>query len=220
MKLLIIASLFVSLGATAQVTSPLFTDSKGSIIKGKAYGNIVGSPYLVSDWTKGAIKTNSGKILREILLKYDIAGEKLLFQTSNGDSMYFAEPVIEFEIMPTGSSVPLKFTNGGPAGSEIQNKGFLQNISLGKINLYKKYNMSIIESKGYGSQSGDKSFNPSATYYLSKDGKLSKISPSKKSVLVLFPNKEKEISEYLKNNLINFKNDEDLRKLFDFLNQL
>lgn len=190
------------------------------MIKGKANGDVSGSPYLFNYWSKGTIKTSSGKIQREMSLKFDVSQEKLLFQTSEGDSMYFAEPIDEFELLSSNSPIPLKFTFNFPASYNIASKGFIQNISTGKISLYKKYNISIMESKGYGAQSVNKNFNPTTSFFIFKDGSLTKFFPSKKNVLVLIPNKEAEITEFMKKNTINFKTDEDLKKVFDFINQL
>ncbi|WP_421942483.1 hypothetical protein [Pedobacter sp.] len=220
MKLLIIALTLISGSAIAQVTSPMITDSRGGLIAAKPYGDVTGTPYLYNYWAKGTVKTTNGQVTRDMFLKYDVVSEKLLFQTSKGDSMYFADPVLEFEIMPSNSTLPIKFTNGFPKSENISSPGFLENIAVGKITLYKKHNISTVENKAY-SGAMNKTFKPtSATYYIHKDAKLNKISPSKKSVVSLVPTKEKEITEFIQQNNTNFKNDGDLKKLFDFINQL
>jgi len=219
MKVLLFAFLIVSSGAFAQVTSPLFTDSRGKIIKSTTYDDVSGSPYLLEKWEKGSVKTGSGKTFADLNLKYDIAGERLLYLNKQGDSMTFAEPIVAFELNSEKSAVPLKFVNSLPKADNLKENTFLQIIATGKSSLYKKYNVAIIESKGYGAQSTKRLFNPSVTYYILKDGVLQKINLSKKSIASTFPSKEKEILDFLKVQKIDFKNDLDLQKLFDVINQ-
>ena len=210
---------FCSIAAHAQYTIQPYGDMQGTPLKEIKYENVIGTPYFLDFWSKGKVTTKSGKNYLDMPLKYDIMNDKLIFQGDGGNMMYFAEPVSTFEITDTGLSTNYKFINGLPIIDGLNQSSFFQIIASGKISLFKRVYKKITESTGYGSASVNKSFNNYSTYYVLQNGNLSKISINKKSLIALLPNKEKEITDYLKKEKTDFKQDSDLNKFFTYLNE-
>ncbi len=218
--LLFTVAMFASSVAGAQVvSSPYIVDEKGAPIKAKKIENVTGSPYLYENWASGKVKTVSGRTFKDLELKYDVIDDRVIFKNSDGSSMYFSEPIAEFELKLADGKTET-FISGLPAGEKITNKSILQCVAPGKIGLYKKHSMNMIASKGYGAQNVSETYNASSSYYTLIGDKWTKISPSKKSVIALLPSKEAEISSYIKNEKIDFKQDGDLNKLFSYINTL
>jgi hypothetical protein len=219
MKYLIIVLSLCSIAVHAQYTIQPYGDMQGTPLKEIKYENVSGTPYLQDFWSKGKVTTKSGKHYVDMPLKYDIMNDKLIFEGEGGNMMYFAEPVSAFEIADTDLSTSYKFINGLPIIDGLNSSSFFQTIASGKISLFKRVYKKITESIGYGSATVNKSFNNYSTYYVLQSGNLSKISINKKSLIGLLPNKEKEITDYLKKEKTDFKQDSDLNKFFTYLNE-
>ncbi len=57
-------------------------------------------------------------------------------------------------------------------------------------------------------------------YYLKSNNDIEKISVKKKKILGLFTNKSKAVANFAKENKLSFKNDNDLRKIFEYYSTL
>lgn len=221
MKLLVLSLMLISASAIAQSTSPLFTDSRGTLIKKDRYADVSGSPYLFEEWSNGSVKTKSGKVYNDLQLKYNILTQMLMFKNEEGESFSFVDPLQEFQITQKQGDAPKVFVSGLPKTDEITDNSFLQKIAGGKISLFKRYHVDLNQSSGgYGAQKGEKSFITSFTYYILRDNVLKKISLSKKTLTSILPGIETEIYNFIREKKIDLKKDNDLKKLFDFANNL
>jgi len=194
-------------------------DIQGTPLREIKYESIDGTPYFLDIWLKGKVSTKSGKHFVDIPLKYDIVNDKVIFKGKDGNIMDFLEPVSTFEIIDADLSNSYKFTNGLPITDGLDASAFFQIIASGKISLYKRVYKKTTESKDYGSATVKKSFDNYMAYYVLQNGNLTKISINKKSLIGLLPNKEKEITDYLKKEKTDFKQDSDLNKFFTYLNE-
>ncbi|MGM9474982.1 hypothetical protein ACS5PU_01080 [Pedobacter sp. GSP4] len=219
MKYLIIMLSLCSVAVHAQFVSERLGDMRGAPLREIKYENVSGTPYLLDFWSKGNVTTKSGKRYADLQLKYDIMGDQLIYQDAGGNPMYFVDPLSAFEITTVDSSANYKFINGLPAIDGLNQASFFQLIATGKLTLLKRVYKKITESKEYGSATVDKSFNTYSGYYVLQNSALSKISINKKSLLGLAPDKEKEITDYLKKEKIELKEDKDLSKFFAYLNK-
>jgi hypothetical protein len=57
-------------------------------------------------------------------------------------------------------------------------------------------------------------------YFKAEDNTVTAFKPKKKSVVTLFPNKSSEVSDYIKGNKLNVKDENDLVKVFNYYNTL
>jgi len=205
--------------ASAQYAVQPYGDVQGTPLKEVRYTEVSGSAYFFDNWSKGKIITKSGKMYQVDSLKYDLIDDQLVFLGDKGIQMHFAEPVTKFEI-ENGLGEKSYFVNGLPSAEGLNSNSYLEVIYDGKVALYKRTSKVVVEDKPYGSATVNKSFKLNNSYYTFQDGTLKKISLSSKTVLTLFESKKTEITDYLKNTKVNFKNDQDLKNLFIYFNKL
>ncbi|WP_343523310.1 hypothetical protein [Pedobacter sp.] len=218
MKYIFLMLTFISLKSYSQYALTPFADVQGTMLREIKYEDVKGSPYLSDNWTLGKVTTKSGKQYVDVPLKYNVMDDKLIFKHENGNQMYFVEPVTAFELNNLISGTSAKFVSGLPAIDHYNALSYYEVIFSGPISLFKKTNKVITESKEYGSALINKSFNTTLNYFTLSDGKISKITPNRKAISTLFPSKEQQLNDYLKKEKIDLKNDEDLKKLFAYLN--
>lgn len=209
--------MFISFVAQAQYEILPFGDVQRTPIKEIKYTDVTGSPYFYDFWVKGKVTLQNGKSYINDSLKYNIIDDKLIFKNDDGALMYFAEPVKEFELSGIALN-PMHFTNGLPAVNGLNSNSYYQVIATGKIGLLKKVSKNITETKQYGSAVINKAFNTTYSYYSFQNGTLAKIIPNRKAIIALFDIKEDLLNDFLKKEKIDFKKDEDLYKLFTYLN--
>ncbi|TCD22112.1 hypothetical protein EZ456_18390 [Pedobacter psychrodurus] len=220
MKYLFLLLSLISIKSYSQYALSPFADAQGTLLREIKYEDVTGSPYLFDYWIKGKVTTKSGKHYVDMPLKYNVMDDKLIFKHENGNLMYFAEPVTEFELLNPELNISNKYINGLPAIDHFNSASYFKVIFSGQTSLFKKTNKKIIESKQYGSAITNKSFNTTNSYFVLSNGNFLKITPTKKAILVLFPSKEQELNNYLKKEKIDFKQDSDLKKLFEYINKI
>ncbi|MBC6111632.1 hypothetical protein ACFOG5_20470 [Pedobacter fastidiosus] len=219
MKKLLIGLLFVATFAKAQKEIKPFGDALNTPLREKQYVDVSGSPYLFDAWAKGKVTTKSGKLFNVDSLKYDLIDDQLIFKDEKGVLMHFEEPITKFEI-ENGLGGVSYFVNGLPASDGSNPSSYFEIINKGKVSLYKRSTKTIVEDKPYGSATVNKSFQPNNSYFVLQEETLKKINLNSKNAIALFESKKAEMTDYLKKNKVNFKNDEDLKNLFTYFNKL
>ncbi len=220
MKYLFLVLSLISLNSYSQYALTPFAEVQGTQLREIKYEDVTGSPYLFDYWVNGKVTTKSGKHYENMPLKYNVMDDKLIFKHENGNLMYFAEPVTTFELLNPDLNISNKYINGLPVIDHFNNDSYFEVIFSGQTSLFKKTNKKIIESKQYGSAVVNKSFNTTNSYFTLSDGNFAKITPTKKAISALFPTKEQELNNYLKKEKIDFKQDKDLKKLFEYLTKI
>jgi hypothetical protein len=180
--------------------------------------DVDGDPYLYDRWLPGKVLTVSGKVYENLKIKYDIYSDFLLFAYDSADEpLKFADDVKSFTLI---LSEPQVFYNGFPAIDNQTSQSYYQVLSKGAIMLLKRATKVINESKGYNTNVITKSYQNHNKYYIYSDGKISSTDNPKKALYSLAVNRKAQLDEFVKNNSINFKKDEDLSKVFNFYNNL
>jgi hypothetical protein len=199
----------------AQTYQTYVHDIDGKPISLRNYTNVTGSPYLNDTWNKGSIITESGKTFVDIQLKYNIVEDVIYFNSDKNEPKLFVEPVKSFEFDNDG--IRKNFSNGFPDVDNFNYSTYYQILYKGaKASLLYKNSKYITEAKAYGSATIEKKFTDNSSYYILRNGSMEKFKPSKKEILALFNDKSNEVNSYLKKSDIDFKNNADLAKVFDF----
>ncbi len=202
---------FIALNVKAQYVQ----DTNGKPVMSKDYTNVTGSPYLYDSWSNGFITTTNGKIFNNLFLKYDLIEDVIYFKSSKNEPLLFVEPIKSFELELNNKKAV--FTNGFPTIDNYTSLSYYQVIFKDDMtSLLMKNKKYISEIKPYNSSTTEKKFVDNITYYIFRNGKMEKFKPSKKEILTLFSDKSEQINEFIKSSKIDFKNDEDLAKIFDF----
>src|SRR6476661_1668473 len=208
-------SLLFALAVSATtVNAQYLNDYQGRPVLTKKYTDVIGEPYLNTDWKDAIVKLADNRTLSNVPLKYDLVEEKPVFTDNKGTVLDFVDEVREFKF-EAGTEVFL-FRNGYKPVDNRGSKQFYQVIYDGGIQLLKRVNASIMETRAYNSATSTKTITPQAQYFLVKDNQPVKIKKDKKAVLDFLSDKAPKLETYIKDNQLNLKNDSDLVKLLAY----
>lgn len=207
------------------VTIPSFLKAQGlQEMQGRPvfeqnFTDIIGKPFLYDEWVRGNVELSNHQVFNDLALKYNTYTDEVYYkEPTNGNAMNFLDPVVKFDLDKNGELET--YANGFPRLNNFGSKTYYQILADGKAKLlYKRYK-ALIESKDFNSATSTKSFSEYNGYYFFKDGVIQKIRPSKKEFLTLFKDKEEQVKDYQKKELIDYKSNSDLIKLVLFYNSL
>lgn len=195
-----------------------FVDRTGIPIPSTTYGNVEGSPYVVDTWLPGQAVTAGGKTYKMLQLKYDEVADMLIFLPEKGpDALQFAEPIKTFSLNGPNELV---YLNGFPAIGKQTEKSYYQVIAAGNITLLKRNNKTVHDRKAFNTNLITQEFVDNVVYYLYKDGKITVFKKGKGALLEAMADKGSDVNKFLASNKVDFKQDQDLKKLIDYYNKL
>ncbi|RYU95957.1 hypothetical protein [Emticicia agri] len=194
-------------------------DVNGRPLLAGKYVDLVGTPYLFEDWTKGEVTLENGKNHKDLDLKYDQIEGIVFFKGKNGADMGFTSMVKSFILYP--NNVAMSFVQI-PEIKETERDPYFEVLSDGKkVKLLKKTKKVIREGKAYGSASGTRTFSENTIYYLLKaDGTYTKVKKDKKAIINALSDKSVEVEQYIKDNKTNFKEDASVAAVVNYYNTL
>lgn len=196
-------------------------DVNSKPLLGGKYVDIVGSPYLFENWTKGEVTLSNGKNHKDLDLKYDQIEGIVFFKGKNGADLGFTDPVKSFILYP--NNVAMSFIQVPEIKEkEAEKDPYFEVLSDGKKVKFLKKTMKVIrEGNAYGSATLTKKFAENTAYYILKaDGTYTKIKKDKKSITSALSDKSAEVEQYMKDNKTNFKEDTSVAAVIDYYNTL
>ncbi|PLK46212.1 hypothetical protein [Emticicia sp. TH156] len=213
--LLNLSMLFCCITAQAQYMQ----DVSGKPLLAGKYVDVVGTPYLFENWTKGEVILADGKAYKELDLKYDQVEGLVFFKGKKGEDLGFTTVVKSFKLFP--GSIPMVFIQV-PQIKDGEKDPYFEVLHEGKnVKFLKKTVKTIREGNSYGSASSTKKFTENIQYYLLKsDGTYAKIKKDKKSILNTLGDKSEALEKFIKDNKTNFKEDASVSALIEYYNTL
>ncbi len=199
--------LLFSLKLKAQFVEDIY----GTPYMSKQEGEIDGSPFFLNSWNKGIVILMNEKKIKDIELNYEQYLDQPVFKDKTGNILLFEFPVREFVITTPINSYHFK------NGYLTDEKHYYQILVSGSVTLLKRDIKVINTIKQYSSASITKSYQQVIAYYLFKDNKLLKLSGSLKKIEAIL-NDRKEVSDFIKREKIDMKNQDDLISLISFYN--
>jgi hypothetical protein len=180
-----------------------------------AFVDIIGSPFQNDEFLKGSVILHNDDEYENVPLKYNIYDDELYFKSTKDEMLLsFVIPVKSFMI---GGQT---YLNGFPEIENFTKTSYYGLLADKKIKLLFKAYKTIAESRPYNSPRAEKRFESYKAYFILKGGKMYRFKPSKKDLINLFDSSGPKIEEYIRKEKINFKNDQDLIKIIDFINSL
>lgn len=240
MKKLFVIGIFLSCSITmlGQVEAASFnvvsSSSSSNFSKITSYGRVsfdngepspdtVGSPYLDENYQLGSILKDSIVVAENIALKYNVYNDvfigKITLDTKEDESKTVIKSE-EFKIMMGKNLfVPLP-SYGNPNALQ-----YYQVLVIGNKGTLFKKNEKTYKERVIATTSLTRDIPPAfkdkeTFYYKDSEGNFNEISTSKKKLLVLFGNKKKQMTDFIKKNSLNIKKEEDLIRLFRFYETL
>ena len=190
-------------------------DIQGRVITEQSYTDVIGSPFLNDAFVNGNVVLTNGVKFKSVLLKYSSYNDELFFKNPKDESLLsFVVPVKSFELL--GQT----YVNGFPGIDNFTENSFYELIANSSVKLLLKNFKTILENKPYNSASVEKKFEDNKIYYVFKAGKMKRFKPSKKDFMETFADKSSEIDIFLKKEKVDFKNNADLVKVFEYYSSL
>lgn len=210
---------------TSQVSTNFMLEAyniRGRPIVNKDVINVEGSPLLYADWSKGTVYFRDGGVVQAIELKFNLEKNELYYNKS-GELYLFNDPVLSFRINlkddeRTGESL---FRSGYPIHGKFSNETFYEVIADGAKFQLVNYKFSYASDiYVYGSTGTKKKFTPGEELYIYDVafGKMLKIKRSQSAIEEALPDLKYKIGQIAVVNKLKLKSDEDLKKLFELLN--
>lgn len=212
-----LATCFTLKAQGVEVGAQRFVDRTGIPIPASIYEGVDGSPFLMDTWAPGQAVTASGKMYNNMQLKYNEVDDMVIFLPEKGDPLQFSEPIRTFTLNAPNEMV---FLNGFPAIGKLTEKSYYQIIAAGNITLLKRNSKTVHDRKAFNSNLVTQEFVDATNYYLYKDGKMSVFRKSKGALMDAMGDKNSDVNKFLASNSIDFKKDQDLKKVIDYYNKL
>ena len=205
----------------AQNAGVYINDVSGFPIRPATTDEISGTNYLNKDWQLGSVTVQNGKTYKNMLVKLDLLNHKFVFKGDKGETMGFVDPVAQVILDPTSLNTNPVILRNGFNGADVNPNDYLQVMTDGNVVLLKKMSIIIKEVKEYNSAVTEKSYVNKSSYYIAqKDKPLQSLALNKKGILNVLTAHGKEVEQYINDNKINFKKDEDIIKVINYYNSL
>ena len=204
------------------ILDPNATNS--TLMFGRRYPQIEGSPYLLEYWSTGVIYREKGTPLEGMTLHFDIYAQELLVKQE--DKVMTVVPVATkgFKLYQTDGET-LLFSKK----PQISEKQFFQQVYKGAYELYKAYEVNVAKrdnnSGGYG-QSGNspeiQRFTRKESWYLFRPEEVEPLGfkATKKDLLGLFPEQAAAIKNFLKDNKLKLSEDGEWAQVMAFIEEV
>lgn len=179
--------------------------------------DVLGSQFLNEDWTAAIVKTQKDQLFKDISVKYSLLDDQLYFLGDKNVTMKFVAPIKEFSLLGKEGNVKV-FKSGFPKIANFDGTSYYQILAEGKISLLKKVTKRIIEEREYNSATTTKRYIDNIKYFLSEKGEMTELKKDKKFINEYFA-KDVKVGEYLKANKIDFKNENNLISLIEYINK-
>jgi hypothetical protein len=226
--LLCFCSISIAAQKTVDVTtgnvsamSPAFFNVVGGepFVMAKFTKLVEGTPYFKDEWMKGNVIVNGGGQYSGVYLKLDLYDNEVHFQDQKGNEMIATTPIQKVILVDSISQQAYNFVNGEymPAIGKI--KGWYQLLSEGNAMLFKKINKQMQEVKSYGSATVEQSIVTSPRYYVLYKLNFTEIKKIK-DLADVFADKKQEVSQFVKNNNLSGKTDNDFITVISYYNSL
>ncbi|PWS27980.1 hypothetical protein DHW03_10480 [Pedobacter yonginense] len=211
----------VSLLSATNCSAQFLSDFRGKPVNEQRYVQVTGSPFYAKNFLKGEVAF-SNKNIKNVkgYLNYDQIQGIILFKPNfeNQSATEIIDQVDKFTVTPD-NGVPVNFISLGSIGLD-GDSGFAEELLSGKVKLLKRVKKKIIETQVYNSANVEKAVVQETNYILVKDNKPMVLKQDRNSFLSALADKEDAIKKFLKDQKVNFKQDEDVVKLLNYYTSL
>jgi hypothetical protein len=200
------------------------SDGQSKLAGATHYGDLEGSPYLYDGWGTGEARLADGKAYKNLFLQYDEIQGTVSFKYALTDTaLAFAVPAAEFAFSYIANNKVniVRFLNGFEPIGDANKSTYYQVLAIGKIQLLKRTIKKITKQQEYGSAQTKQIVTETTNYYLAgEDKKPIRIKNDNKAVLEALSNKADKLKQYIKDNNLNAKNDDELAKIITYYNTI
>lgn len=181
--------------------------------------------YLNEDWQTGNIHLFTKEVVKGYPVKYDFGSDLAEIKDTKNDTVVYVpgHQIREFEVYSPQEKKVHVYINEFKYTKKAYPPVFYELLAAGKMELLKKIKVVLIKANynstlDVGSKTDTKSLRFELFVYNGKE--MIKLIKSKKKILALLEDKKEQINQYIKDEKISVKKEEDLIKLFTYYNSL
>jgi len=221
-------TLFILLLSTidgyTQQENPFMNDANGKPLYWGSTYVAEGSPYLHKDYNWADITVLSGKVYKDVRVKYNMVEHQLQYLLDDGTEMISTTPVktISFTALPGDQAVPTKALFESETGViNSPDAVIYQVLDSGNISLLKRIIITYRDDKRYGEAVTTRHFTRQELNYVKdQKGQYKKLEKSRSFITELCKEKMKEINAYIDANKLSCKNISDIQQIIHYYNSL
>jgi len=197
-------------------------DDKGSSIQ-NGYADISETPYFNEVYKFANIKLARGRAFNNVKTRIDLVAQAACIILPTGTELNI-EPGLAKEITYADTTkegiVFYKFQTGFPSIDKQNGNNFYLVLAEGRCGFVKSIFKKEVEQKKivYGDITHE--YETVEDYYLFAKGAMKKLKKDRDFILAELSDKQAQISEFIQSNNTNFKNIDQLIKLFNYYNSL
>lgn len=214
---LVVAIFFSAQNCSAQ----FLADFRGKPVNEQRYVQVSGSPFYNKNFLKGEVAF-ANKNVKNVkgYINYDQVQDIILFKPNYEDksATEIVDQVDKFSLT-LENGLTVNFISLGSIGLD-GGSGFAEELLAGKLRLLKRTKKKILETQVYNSANLEKTVVQETNYILVKDNKVTVLKQDRNSFLSALSDQEEALKKYLKDQKINFKQDQDVVKLLNFYQSL
>jgi len=187
------------------------------------YEGVDGHPYFIEKFMDATIGLSTGAVYKGVKARIDLYKQEIHFKMPS-DSERIALPGLITEIIfydTLGSSIhSYTFQSGYPEVDNLKRDTYYQVLSDGKVTMLKSSIKKINKSKNEMSGEVSSQFDTYEDHYLYIKYEMKRVKKDKEYLLNLLTDKRKEMEAYAKDQKVNFKSMDSIKKLVDYYNSL
>ncbi|MGK7392399.1 MAG: hypothetical protein ACNS60_18740 [Candidatus Cyclobacteriaceae bacterium M2_1C_046] len=178
--------------------------------------SIDGHPYILKDWIPGTITFSDGKTVDVEFMNFNIHIDKISYK--KGDKEYNTADQLDIERFTVGDKAfiySLSEKGKKPEAFEL--------LTDGDVKLLKKHYTDISKGKasnGYNDATNDRFILLETYYYKKGDLPAVEFKNKDKEVLVILSDEKETVDDYMDDNKLNSRKEEDLKKVFEYYNSI
>lgn len=204
----------------SHLSAGFWNDINGAAVKTNPGFTYEGSPFLFEDFRLGKVKLIDGKFIDSVNIKYNIDNRNIIIPKDKEDISVHT-PINEIIFLGPNPVKIISIPSVVPINSPKSN--VYEEIYKGeKFSLYKHLEVKFSESRKYNESAITRVYHNVHNYFIvynDKKEELTKVSRNK-NIVNFFNEKSKDVKAFIDKNKIDFKNDNDLKKIFEYANSL
>ncbi len=209
-----------TMSASQTSFSTLLKDIRGTPIPINASYQVTGSLFYPKDYCEASIKVKNGKKYDSVSVKLNLQDNDVYVKFGDGIEMIATIPLENIDFSGCENNKKTTFKSGFPAIEKQTDKSFYQVLSSGNLLLLKYANLSYRDEVPYGTATVTRNYETQPSYYAFSPEKGIIRLKDNGTVLGLVPAQKAEIEKFVNDQGIKVKRENDLVKLFDFINSL
>jgi hypothetical protein len=185
--------------------------------------DVNGTPLFTPQWKLGLIRLADGRIFTGVPVEIDLEKQLVYYKRADG-SEEEVQPgqisqVIILDTIPNGNVI-YQFVRGYPPIDNQTAANFYLLLDSGKVSFLESVRKRYIEQKNDFTSETNKEYRTYEDFYVFGKGQITRIKKDEKFFLALTGDKQTLMENFIKDNKISFKSEEDIRRFLHYYNGL